>query len=227
VSVPADRAAVRASYDRVADEYVRCIAGELAHKPFDRALLDRFAARVGADGPLVDVGCGPGHVAGYLHAHGADVRGMDLSPAMVQRARTLFPEVPFEVGDVAAIAAADASWAGAVAFYSLIHLPRGELAAALRELRRVLRPDAPLLLAFHVGDEVRHFDELWGEPVSLDFIFFTSQEMEGFLRAAGFAVESREERDPYPEVEAPTRRCYVVARAAGGGEPPVRGRPPG
>ncbi|HET6232292.1 MAG TPA: class I SAM-dependent methyltransferase [Longimicrobiaceae bacterium] len=171
--------------------------------------------RVGTAAPVADVGCGPGHVAAYLHAQGVSVRGIDLSSAMVRHARTLFPEIPFDTGDVIAIDAGDGSWAGAVAFYSLIHLPRGEMAAALRELHRVLRPDAPLVLAFHVGAEVRHFDELWGEPVDLDFVFFTAEEMDGYLRAAGFTVESREERDAYPEVEAQTRRCYVVARASG------------
>jgi SAM-dependent methyltransferase len=210
---PIDREAIRASYDRVADEYARRIAGELAHKPFDRALLDRFAARVGTDGPVVEVGCGPGHVAAYLHARGLDARGIDLSPAMVDRARALFPALPFEIGDVTALAAPDASWAAAVAFYSLIHLPRGEMPAALRELRRVLRPGAPLFVAFHIGAEIRHLDELWGEPVSLDFVFFTPDEMQSYLEQAGFHVESLDERDPYPEVEAPTRRCYILARA--------------
>jgi hypothetical protein len=37
-------AQLRASYDRVADEYVRRIYDELRHKPFDREWLDRFAA---------------------------------------------------------------------------------------------------------------------------------------------------------------------------------------
>jgi ubiquinone/menaquinone biosynthesis C-methylase UbiE len=163
---------------------------------------------------VVDVGCGPGHVAGYLHARGVEARGLDLSPAMVEQARERFPDVPFETGDVTAISAPDGAWAAAVAFYSLIHLPREEMVVALRELRRVLRPGGLLLVSFHVGAEVRHFDELWGVPVRLDFVFFTTDEMRGRLREAGFEVESREERDPYPDVEAETRRCYIVARAS-------------
>ena len=57
----------RDSYDRVADEYVRRIFDELQHKPLDRQLLDRFAASVRDVGPACDMGCGPGHVARYLH----------------------------------------------------------------------------------------------------------------------------------------------------------------
>jgi hypothetical protein len=60
----------QSSYDRVADEYVRQIFDELQHKPFDRELLDRFAASVRDAGLACDMGCGPGHVARYLHEHG-------------------------------------------------------------------------------------------------------------------------------------------------------------
>lgn len=208
---------VRASYDRVAGEYARRIAGELANKPLDRSLLDRFAGRVRGAGPVVDVGCGPGHVAHYLAARGVEVSGVDLSPGMVEQARELHPDVPFRVGDVTALDEADGAWAGAVAYYSLIHLPRPTVTAALRELARVLRDGAPLLAAFHVGDEIRHMDEWWGEPVRLDFVFFGVDEMAGYLRDAGFVIEETTEREPYPDVEAPTRRAYITATAGTGG----------
>ena len=42
----------QASYDLVADEYVRRIFEELQHKPLDRQLLDRFAASVRDVGPV-------------------------------------------------------------------------------------------------------------------------------------------------------------------------------
>lgn len=213
-----ERLRVAASYDGVAAEYARRLADELEHKPFDRALLDRFAAEVRGTGPVADVGCGPGHVAAYLHARGVDATGVDLSPGMVAEARRRHPDIPFAVGDVTALDVPDESWAGALAFYSLIHLPRPEVTTALRELRRVVRPGGPLLVAFHIVPEVqhpaevRHLDELWGLPVSLDFVFFAPEEMRDYLEAAGFDVERCTERDPYPDVEAQTRRCYLVAR---------------
>jgi organic hydroperoxide reductase OsmC/OhrA len=80
------RATVRASYDRLAAAYAEHVAGELAHKPFDRALLDDLADRVRGAGPVGDVGCGPGHVTAYLRARGVDARGVDLSPEMIDRA---------------------------------------------------------------------------------------------------------------------------------------------
>jgi hypothetical protein len=50
---------LQASYTRVAAEYTRRIADELAHKPLDRQLLDRLAERVRGLGPVCDMGCGP------------------------------------------------------------------------------------------------------------------------------------------------------------------------
>jgi SAM-dependent methyltransferase len=200
------------SYDRVADEYVRRIFDELQHKPFDRQLLDRFAADVRDAGPVCDVGCGPGHVARYLHERGVRVCGVDLSPAMVERARRLTPGVEFRQGDMMALEAPDKAWAGIVAFYSIIHIPPGDMARALAELLRVLRPGGTLLLAFHVGDDIIHLDEWWGRAVSVDFFFFRSDEMARQLREAGFRVEEILEREPYPEVEHQSRRSYIFAR---------------
>ena len=80
-------AKVRATYDAVATAYADRLGDELDRKPFDRWLLDRVAGL--ADGsPVVDVGTGPGHVAAYLAAAGADATGVDLSPGMVEEART-------------------------------------------------------------------------------------------------------------------------------------------
>jgi SAM-dependent methyltransferase len=203
---------VQASYDKVAGEYVKRIYNELEHKPLDRQLLDQFAESMRGRGRVCDLGCGPGHVAAYLGGRGVDVCGIDLSPAMVAEARRLNPCIQFEQGDMLSLRVADEAWAGIVAFYSIIHINREEVTRALLELRRVLRPDGLLLLAFHIGEEVLHLDEWWGEQVAVDFIFFRPNEMEGYLKSAGFVVDKIIEREPYEGFEHPSRRAYIFAR---------------
>jgi SAM-dependent methyltransferase len=207
----------QAAYDAVADEYVLRIADELRHKPLDRALLDRFAASVREVGPVCEIGCGPGHVARYLHERGVQVCGIDLSSEMVERARRLSPEIDFRQGDMLALEAGDETWAGIVAFYSLIHIPREQMPRAMGELRRVLRPGGRLLVAFHLGDQTIHLDDWWGHTVSIEFYFFRTDEMTDFLRAAGFEIDEVIEREPYPEVEHQSRRAYIFARRPASG----------
>jgi ubiquinone/menaquinone biosynthesis C-methylase UbiE len=200
------------NYDRVADEYVRRISDELKDKPLDRQLLDRFAKSVRNLGSVCDMGCGPGHVARYLHEHGVKVCGVDISTEMVKRARRLTPGVEFRQGDMMALDIPDETCAGVVAFYSIIHIPRTDVVRALRELRRVLQPGGLLLLSFHIGNDTIHLDDWWGHEVCIDFFFFQSAEMASYLTSAGFEIEETIERDPYPDVEHQSRRSYIFAR---------------
>ncbi len=202
---------LKRTYDLVAGEYVKHIFDELEDKPFDRQLLDEIISR--ADGGVMcDLGCGPGHVARYLHERGAKVIGIDLSPGMIEKARALVPGVPFETGDMRALDAPDGAWRGIVAMYSIVHLPPPSLPEVFREWRRVLAPGGVALVSFHIGTEPVHRDEWWGHAVSIDFLFFQTGEVTGALEAAGFTIESALERDPYPEVEYPSRRAYIIAR---------------
>lgn len=204
---------VQASYDTLADEYVRHVYDELRHKPMDRQLLDRFADGVRDTGLACDLGCGPGQVARYLHEREIEVCGVDLSPAMVERARQLNPGIEFRTGDMTAFDVPDEVWAGITAFYAIVNLPPAGVTQALHEMRRVLRPGGLLLLSFHVGEEPLHVEDLWGCSVSLDFYFFRIEDVEGYLRRAGFEIDEVIEREPYaPEVEYPSRRAYIFAR---------------
>jgi ubiquinone/menaquinone biosynthesis C-methylase UbiE len=106
----------------------------------------------------------------------------------------------------------DESFAGIAAFYSIIHIPRDEIAATLSELRRVLRPGGLLLLVFHIGDETIHLGEWWGRQVNVDFHFLPTAEITTHLTTAGFEMEEIIERDPYPNVEHQSRRAYIFAR---------------
>lgn len=202
----------QSSYDQVADEYVTRIFTELKGKPLDRHLLDRFAEAVRDLGTACDMGCGPGQIARYLHERSVSMCGVDLSPVMIERARQLIPGVDFQTGDMRALNVPDNTWAGIAAFYSLIHIAPSELPRTLTELRRVLKPGGLLLIAFHIGDETLHLDEWWGHTVNVDFHFFRPELLSALLLDAGFAIEDVIERDPYPEVEHPSRRCYIFAR---------------
>ena len=208
---------VAGSYDSAAEAYAEHLCDELARKPLDRALLNRFAEALAGRGLVADLGCGPGHVAAYLAARGASVVGIDLSPRMIAVASERWPSLDFRIGDVLRLDLPNESLAGAIAFYSIVHFREEELSPVFRELRRVLERGGLALVAFHVsneaGDDVVHVDELFGARVSLDFRFHDPDRVSAALGAAGLRVIERVEREPYEGAEYPSRRCYLLARA--------------
>ena len=205
---------LESSYDRVAPHYAAEYFSELSRKPFDRELLDRFAESVSGAGEVCEIGCGPGQIARYLKDRGVGIRGIDLSEKMVDAARGLNTDISFARGDMLALDFPDDSLSGIVSFYAIIHLQRADVSRALKEMFRVLEPSGNLLVSFHGGEGELHRDEWYGEPVSIDVTLMTSEEMLGYLQAAGFSHAKVIEREPY-EFEYPTIRMYASASKAG------------
>ena len=130
---------------------------------------------------------------------------------MVEQARRLNPGIGFREGNMLALDIPSQTLAGIVAFYAIVNLPRENLARAFQEIFRVLQPRGLLLTSFHIGNEALRPDELWGHRVSMDFFLLPTTEVRIGLEQAGFTVEDVTERDPYPEVEYPSRRAYIFA----------------
>ncbi len=171
VQQPADLDLVRESYDRVADNYVDMVAttglGDIRAQPWLRAAMDVFADVVGPVGPVLDVGCGPGTVTGYLAERGVDGSGVDLSPRMIEHARRLHPECRFEVASSTDLGLADSSLGGVLGWWSLFNLPRDVLAQVLSSFARALIPGGQLIIGTHVGDgEVARTECYGGIPVT-------------------------------------------------------------
>ncbi|MGK5519172.1 class I SAM-dependent DNA methyltransferase [Micromonospora sp. URMC 107] len=206
----------RASYDVIAADYAEQLQDALVSMPWDRAVLTGFAdlVRATGNGPVADVGCGPGRLTGYLHGLGLDAFGIDLSPRMVEIARRAHPELRFEVGAMPDLELPDAALGGIVAWYSTIHVPDDLLPAAFADFRRALAPGGHLVLAFQVGDESLHLTEGYGQPISLNFRRRRPERVAELLTEAGLDVRARFVREPetYPFHQERTPQAYLVAR---------------
>lgn len=207
---------VQAVYDAVARAYHDQLGDELAGKPLDRAVLHAFTELAGA-GTIADVGCGPGHITRFLAARHSRVMGVDISPGMISVAREHAPSLAFAVGSMLQLPAADGAWSGVVALYSIIHLTAAERAQACREFARTVRPGGWLLAAFHIDSTdfaagaVNHLTTWFGKDVELDGYFLEPASVVRDVEAAGFAVSATLIRSPRPDIEYPSRRCYLLA----------------
>ncbi|MEM8533049.1 MAG: class I SAM-dependent methyltransferase [Chloroflexota bacterium] len=107
------------------------------------------AAKLHDDKRVLDIGCGTGHTALAFADHVAEVRGVDLTPEMLDQARRLAAErnitnVFFEQSDVAHLPFAAASFDIVTSRYSAHHY--ADPVGALREVTRVLKQDGMFLL---------------------------------------------------------------------------------
>jgi len=181
---------VRDAYGARADEYTTLLGSIEAMAAPDRETIEAWARSL--DGPALDVGSGPGHWTQHVHELGVDIAGVDLVPEFVEGARGRFPDVPFELGDLEALPAADASLGGILAWYSVIHTPPADVPGILGEFARCIRPGGSLLIGFFDGERVEPFDH-----AVVTAYYWPVVEMAGLLVEAGFdVVETHTRTDP-------------------------------
>ncbi|NUP21351.1 MAG: methyltransferase domain-containing protein [Streptomyces sp.] len=205
-------ATTRTFYDAIAEDYAELFREELVGRPVERAVLGVFAELVEGDGPVADLGCGPGRTTARLASLGLPVFGVDLSESMLAIARRENPGLRFEQGSMLELDLPDGALAGALSFYSSIHTPVDQLPSLFAEFHRVLTPGAPLLVAFQAGDEHRHHDRPFGHPVSLTFQRRHPDDIADLLTAAGFAMLSRTVREPDPTLDETCQQAFLIAR---------------
>ena len=205
-----------ASYDAVAGDYEQRFLGELAGKPRDRELLAAFLTALPPEGHVLDVGCGPGQIGAFVRGLRADgdprpVVGVDLSAVMARSAAARLDAGV--AADVLALPVRSGRAAGVVAFYSLIHLPRHALVAAVRELARVLAPGGRVLASFHEGEGEVRVDEFLGASVPFAAELYVLDEVVAAFEAGGLRVDVSERRPTYAD-EGGEFRLYVGATPA-------------
>jgi ADP-ribose pyrophosphatase YjhB (NUDIX family) len=128
------------------DETIRSYdqsAPEFAERWFDLRLateMERFAGRLGPGSRVLDVGCGPARDAAWLAELGFDAAGVDLSFEMLQEGRRRGVSVPLIQADMRHLPFRKGSLDGLWVCASLLHVPKDQVDAVLRELSRVVYP---------------------------------------------------------------------------------------
>lgn len=140
---------VRSAYSAIHELYIDLFGSPTDIDPEDTA----FVLRHLTDGPVLDLGCGPGHFTQVLHASGLAATGIDLVPEFVAHARSRYPDIPFRVDSLRTLDAPSETIGGLLAWFSLIHFTPAELPEILAEFHRVLIPGGRLVLGFFDSEE--------------------------------------------------------------------------
>ena len=203
-------------HDRILDQFTRqAVPFSTAPGIKDEHALDLLVAASGAGAvdTVLDVACGPGLVVAAFAPVARHVTGIDVTPAMLDRARELtrgLANVTFDQGDVRALPYADGTFSVVVSRFAFHHFP--DPAVVLAEMRRVCRPDGSIVVcdllasddpakaaAFHRIEMLR--DPSHARALRLD-------EMQGLFTVAGLtASPATFYRLPF-EVEGLLRRSF-------------------
>jgi SAM-dependent methyltransferase len=149
------------------DSHSTSIRDEFAHQAdaFARSPTMSLAATLGVvvdlapadpEARWVEIACGPGLIARAMAPRVGSVRGLDLTPAMIEKARSEaaaagVENVSFEVGDATALDVPDDSFDGAITRFSLHHIPAP--VRVLEEMRRAVRPGGWVVVSDFVTDD--------------------------------------------------------------------------
>jgi SAM-dependent methyltransferase len=112
------------------------------------------------DETVADIGCSNGAYLAELarRGHASPVLGVDFSVGMLRAARSRAPAAVLAAGDAAALPLCDEASGLTLAMHMLYHVP--DPRAAVRELRRITRPDGQVLVVLNGEDHLRELRDL-------------------------------------------------------------------
>jgi len=124
---------------------------------------NRERARVTAklcEGNVIDLGCGEGHLAGFIAKDGHTVTGIDKNKEKIETAKALYPGVTFLAGDLRSADLSPASFDTALLTEVLEHLTENTAREAVETAMDLLKPGGRLVVSVPNEDCVPHRNHL-------------------------------------------------------------------
>lgn len=171
-----------ASYDARARAHAERWSGFRLHDQ-----MARFTGLLAPGARVLDVGCGTGRDTAWLAEQGFAATGVDLSGGMLHEARRRGVTAPLAQADMRYLPFRKGSYRGLWVCASLLHIPKAQAGAVLRELERVVHPGHVYIAVKRGTGEAWVEDEGGGRRF---FAYYDPDELRALVVQAGFAVLS-------------------------------------
>jgi ubiquinone/menaquinone biosynthesis C-methylase UbiE len=187
-----------ATYDEIAVDY----AERWQERGILRKHIDRFATLLSPGSVVCDIGCGPGFDTAVFQDRGFNAIGLDYSWGMMQAGRSAHGMthsfVQVDMRDLPlGKTAVDGLWLCA----SLLHLPRKDVAPALQNFARVLKPGGILYLSVKMGEDARWMPNPYKDDLLRYFTYWQPETLDPLLIQAGFQIvdgwQNQDNRDSW------------------------------
>jgi len=198
---------------------------EKGHRPVGEQAIELMG--LGAASQVVDIGCGSGWAARLMaeKAHDGRVVGIDVSDEMIRIARegsalvSNASNAEFQVASAERLPFADGEFTHAFSMESLYYY--ADMSAALKEIRRVLRPGGQFVSVMDLYEENKPSHQ-WIEQLKVPVQLLSESQYRLLFENAGFTnVGTQRLHDPTPIPEDyqggsfKSREDYIAYREAG------------
>jgi ubiquinone/menaquinone biosynthesis C-methylase UbiE len=149
--------------------------------------MARFVAHLRPGARVLDLGCGPGQDTAWLAEQGYVTTGIDLSGGMLREASRRGVNAPLIQADLRQLPFRSSSYQGLWACASLLHIPKAQAGAAVREMARVVNPGTIYIAVKRGTGEAWVKDE---DGKQRFFAYYEPDELRVLVREAGCTVLS-------------------------------------
>jgi ubiquinone/menaquinone biosynthesis C-methylase UbiE len=188
-------------YDQIAEAYT----SRYRNSPFLLENIEKFSSKLPLVGKVLDLGCGSGRASELFHQKGFEVTGIDFSDKMLGFARSKVSGVKFLKMDMRELKFPSESFDGIWSSFSLLHIPKKQMAGVLSECFRVLKKCGILFICVSLGKDTEELQDEWLKKGAKMFFYEMSKDsLVRHIKKAGFLLEevqtkiNHEENDYHP-----------------------------
>lgn len=159
---------------------------------YDRSYDEFYSTLKNKNARLLDIGCGPGIITGYLLSKNPDllIDGIDISPNMISLAQKNYPTATFQVMDSRDIKKIRQKYHGIICGFCLPYLSEHEATSLIKDVYDLLNENGTFYISFVDGDPVNSGYKTASTGDRTYFNYYKTDFLIDKLTSAGFEIIS-------------------------------------
>lgn len=175
---------IQNTYDHIAEEYDK----EFSQEIYFLDEIRFFKRQLPKEAQVLDVGCGPGHIASYMKDSGFVITGIDFSDNMIELAKKRCRQSKFIKKDIEQFDYGKEKYNGIIASFILIHFNRSSTEKLLHRFHSSLDKKGVLLISVIKGKGEHFRPEPLNSKHNMYFRYMTEKDIKGILEKTGFRI---------------------------------------